>query len=226
VVRLSNRKGVPTLARCWALGADLKAIRCSREAGTGHWFCHQHRRWLLKIIIGTVVIGGLLLPSVQSYLWGLFAPPTKVEKEHTAHLEDIDKKLDHILSLLENKYKRPQELTTFIDTLGLEQKYPLGFALFYSDGRRTISDTRPSSGSGISFDPSTLKVTRIGDSYCMNILPVRIRGKLLDNYKDLCVSELPPGAHVAKVGDVLLDIEPLALSSGGAAWVLGMKPAT
>jgi hypothetical protein len=57
-------------------------------------------------------------------------------------------------------------------------------------------------------------------------LPVRIKGKLLDNFRDNCVSHVAPGGHVARVGDVFLDIEPLAISSQGAAWVLGMKPAT
>jgi hypothetical protein len=123
--------------------------------------------------------------------------------------------------LLENKDKDPQAIRVFTDHAGFEQKYPLGFALFYSDGRKTLYYGKVSSG-GISFDPSTLKVTRIGEFYCMNILPVRIRGKLLDNFKDNCVSH---SMHVAQIYDVYLDIEPLAISSEGAAWVLGMKPA-
>jgi hypothetical protein len=56
----------------------------------------------------------------------------------------------------------------------------------------------------------------------MNMLPVRISGKLLDIFRDVCVGHF---MHVAQVGDVVLDIEPLASSSEGAAWVLGMKPA-
>ena len=56
----------------------------------------------------------------------------------------------------------------------------------------------------------------------MNILPVRIRGMLVDYVRDICVRQV---MHVAKLGDVVIDIEPLASSSEGAAWVLGMKPA-
>jgi hypothetical protein len=56
----------------------------------------------------------------------------------------------------------------------------------------------------------------------MNILPVRIRGKLLDNIQNVCVSH---AMHVAEIYDVVLDLEPLANSNEGAAWVLGMRPA-
>jgi hypothetical protein len=125
--------------------------------------------------------------------------------------------------LLENKDKDPQAIRTFTDQAGFEQKYPLGFAFFYSNGRKTLYYGR-SSSSGISFDPSTLKVNRSGDWYCMSILPVRISGKLLDNIRDNCFGGQGI-IHVAKLGDISLDIEPLASSSEGAAWVLGMKPA-
>jgi hypothetical protein len=52
---------------------------------------------------------------------------------------------------------------------------------------------------------------------------VRIKEKLLINVKNICVTHV---MHVAQVGDVLIDIETLADSSQGVAWVLGMKPAT
>jgi hypothetical protein len=130
-------------------------------------------------------------------------------------------KLATIVKLLENKDNDPQALNTFTEQAGFVQKYPLWFALFYSDGRKILYYSRQTN-SGISFDPSSLKVIHIGDGYCMNILPVRIQGKLLDFIKNICVTYVQ---HVAQVGDVFLDIEPLATSREGAAWVVGMKPA-
>jgi hypothetical protein len=69
-------------------------------------------------------------------------------------------KLIAVARLLENKDKDPQSIKTFIDQAGLPQKYPLGFALFYADGRKTLYYTSPSRA-GISFDTTALKVSRI-----------------------------------------------------------------
>jgi hypothetical protein len=92
----------------------------------------------------------LLVSWGGSYLWGLFGPPTKVEDKQTTLLQDIKQ-------LLENQ--NSHELNKFFESKEFEQKYPLGFALFYSDGRKTLYYGKPSS-SGIIFDPSTLKVKR------------------------------------------------------------------
>jgi hypothetical protein len=150
------------------------------------------------------------------------APPnTLIERSPQVAVAQDSIKLAAIVKLLENKDEDPKAINTFTEQAGFVQKYPLGFALFYSDGRKILYYGRQTS-SGISFDPSSLKVTRAGDWYCMNILPVRIQGKLLDNIQNACFAHV---THVAQIGDVLLDIEPLATSSEGAAWVLGMKPA-
>jgi hypothetical protein len=150
------------------------------------------------------------------------APPdTLLEKSPLIAGAQESVRLAAIVRLLENADKDPYAIKTFTDQSGFDQKYPLGFALFYSDGRKILYYGKPSSA-GISFDPSLLKVSRIGDAYCMNLLPVRIRGKLIDQVSNICVSHI---VHLAQVGDVVLDIEPVATSSEGAAWVLGMKPA-
>jgi hypothetical protein len=130
-------------------------------------------------------------------------------------------KLASIAHLLDNKDKNPQAIKLFTDQTGLAQKYPLGFSIFYSDGRKILYYGK-TSGGGISFDPSLLTVTRVGNRYCMNVLPVKIKGNLLGTIRDICVENF---AHLAQVGDVILDIELLAGSDEGAAWVLGMKPA-
>jgi hypothetical protein len=151
----------------------------------------------------------------------LNAPPDTLEPSPQVAGLQSSIKLAAIEHLLENKDKDPQAIELFTDQAGLAQKYPLGFSVFYSDGRKILYYGKTSSG-GISFDPSLLTVTRNGNTYCMNILPVRIRGNLLDNIRNICVGNF---AHLARVNDVVLDIEPLAGSDEGAAWVLGMKPA-
>jgi hypothetical protein len=153
---------------------------------------------------------------------GTPAPPADIVIEKSPLVADTNEnvRLIAISALLENKDKDPQSIKTFTDKAGLSQKYPLGFALFYADGRRTLYYTSPSRA-GISFDPTSLKVSRIGDWYCMNISPVRIMGKIV-KIQNTCVAH---AKQVIRINDVVLDLEPLAKSSEGAAWVLGMKPA-
>jgi hypothetical protein len=129
-------------------------------------------------------------------------------------------KLIAFKSMLQNKDKDPAGISEFIDSAGLQQKYPLGFALFYSDGRKILFYGKPSS-SGISFDASRLKVTRIGDVYCLNILPIIVGGQLLDNYRDNCARG---NVNLAVINDVAIYAEVLAGLNQKSAWVLGMKP--
>jgi hypothetical protein len=160
-------------------------------------------------------------PTVPIQTVPTTAPPdTLIEgSPQVAGLQDSIK-LAAIVKLLENKDENPQAISTFTEQSGFVKRYPLGFALFYSDGRKILYYGRQTI-SRITFDPSSLKVTRVGDGYCMNILPIRVQGKLLDNIKNMCVAHF---THVAQIGDVLLDIEPLATSSEGAAWVVGASP--
>jgi hypothetical protein len=207
------------------------------------------RRWALRVLNSYVIAalcGGLLF-VVCAGLLAVLSPrgtpinptiPIPVETEPPAAPPPIAPpdileaspqvaglqgsiKLAAIAHLLENKDKDPQAIKQFTDQAGFAQKYPLGFALFYSDGRKVLYYGKPNDG-GISFDPSSLTVTRTHNTYCMNILPVRIRGKLLDNIRNVCVVNI---SHLARVDDVVLDIEVLAGSDEGAAWILGMKPA-
>jgi hypothetical protein len=101
-------QGGSELGRCLAVRPQLKAWRCSNEAGS-HWFCYQHQRWSFLCLIGLFV--AVFLPMGISYTWGLFAPPTKVEGEQTALLQNIRK-------LLENSTAR--ELNKFFESRGFE----------------------------------------------------------------------------------------------------------
>lgn len=103
--------------------------------------------------------------------------------------------------MLENKDKDPAAITAFIDRAALKQKYPLGFALFYSDTQTTplyyispISVGVSAKLSSISFDPSLLKINRTGENtYCISMLPIRERGyPLVANYCGYAPQIAPP----------------------------------
>jgi hypothetical protein len=100
----------------------------------------------------------------------------------------------------------------------IEREYPLGFALFYSDGRNINYSIKQSSGSGVTFDPSGLEVTREGDYYCMNKMPALIRGKSLGVFSHVCVAGTQ---HFARVNDVMIDVKSLKASGAQAAWIIG-----
>jgi len=57
----------------------------------GRWFCYQHRRFPLRLtvafvgIVSSAVFSAFVLP----YLWGLIAPPTKVERSFETILSEI-----------------------------------------------------------------------------------------------------------------------------------------
>jgi hypothetical protein len=171
-----------------------------------------------------------------SYTWGLFAPPTKVETENLQVISSMQADIAEIKRLLEIKSspagtnapdvqrKANQELSSLIAEKDLDKKYPLGFAIFYSDGRKLLSYGKPTN-SNVIFDPSTLIVTNKDKFVCLNLLPIRINGRLMDNIRDTCFGGNGPIIHAARVGNVGIDIESLGSSTEGAAWVIGVRPA-
>jgi len=148
------------LGRCLAVRPHLRAWRCGNEAG-GHWFCHQHRRWPLLSLSG--LIGSVILAWGISFTWGLFAPPTKVEREEAAQLDNI---AVIVRTVLENQKTHPQQVTQFVDERGFENRYPLALALFYSNGRQTLNYGTQNTGgvSVVTLEPSHIIVTNITQS--------------------------------------------------------------
>jgi hypothetical protein len=208
------------MARCFAIRPNLRAWRCGNEAGV-HWFCHQHRRWPLQTL-AVLVFGGLLIPWGSSYLYGLFAPPTKVESEGATKLEDI---AATVRTILANQTAHPQELKQFVDEQGFENKYPLGFALFYADGSKTLhygSQPNPD----VSFDPSKITALSISD------LQIRVAGfAIIVKGSHLTIGDFHIGKEALKahslirINGVDVEAELLGTSTKGAAWIIGLKPA-
>lgn len=144
-------------------------------------------------------------------------------------LADADSSVQIIAQLLQNKESNPQSLKEFAAEKGFKNKYPLGYAIFYSDGNQLLS-YETSADSAIRFDPSELKVTfeKAPDSkgfmVCLNLLPVRINGEMMTNFRNICFGGAKPIMHAVRLGNVSIDIEYLAASPRGAAWIIGMTP--
>jgi hypothetical protein len=144
----------------------------------------------------------------------------------TEKMELMNSKLDAILDAINHRPATPnsnvlgkEAASPNISLAEIEKEFPLGFAIFYSDGRSLKYATKQNSSSGVSFDPSNLEVTKEGDSYCMNELPVLINGKPIPVVFDhVCISGV---AHLAKVNDAIIDLKPLETSGDTAAWVIG-----
>jgi hypothetical protein len=151
------------------------------------------------------------------YLWGKFAPPTGVEAEQLSELEHIEK-------LLENPSENLPQLTEFIDSQGLEAKYPLGYALFYTDGRKTLYYGSPKS----SFDPASVQVISLTQNQIHYNADWKDPGtksemQMNDAYIDMDV----PGTHsLMVVGSLHFYVELIAHSVGEAAWIIGVKKNT
>jgi hypothetical protein len=156
-----------------------------------------------------------LIPDQQGAL------PSGVQDQ----LSDIKQLLENINSrLTDARAHGDQEFTQLAHDRDLDSKYPLGFAIFYSDGHKILSYGKPGNGR-ISFDPSTLTISARGKFECLSVLPVSIDGRLMNNFTNLCFSGNGGVMHAARVGDTAIDIEPLGGTSEGLAWIIGMKQA-
>jgi hypothetical protein len=127
--------------------------------------------------------------------------------------------IQQLRSLLENnggKNTPTPELKRFIDTKGLEQKYPLGFALFYTDGRKPPLYYDRQSG-GVNFDPSKLSVTKLtSNEICFDWPDIHATHVWVRTKTGGVV-------HLFQIDHVGIDGELLGNSTEGAAWVIGMR---
>jgi hypothetical protein len=146
-----------------------------------------------------------------------------LEQAQTMQVADADVNVQMVAQLLENKDSKPYALDDFVTSKGLKDKYPLGFAIFFSDGHKVLS-SGSSEDSNISFDPSAVKLTLVQNAACLDVLPVRINGRLMTNFQNICFGGGGPVIHAVGLGSLAIDIETLGESPHGAAWVIGMRP--
>ncbi len=141
----------------------------------------------------------------------------------------LDDNVEFIATIIEHKDKTLPILEPILDQIvkdhDLESKYPLGFAIFYADGHKFVNYGAQKQSGNISFDPSALTITFRDKFVCLDELPVRINGKIMSNFTNVCFGGNGPIIHAVRFGNLAaLDIEPLGESQQGLAWVIGMRP--
>jgi hypothetical protein len=88
-------------------------------------------------------------------------------------IQDLQRKVDYMIRIIEER--NVPELNTLIESKGLKTKYPLGFALFASNGRRINNYVGKYNSMGISFDASNITAKLTKEQFCMDGgLPVKL----------------------------------------------------
>jgi hypothetical protein len=190
------------------------------------------RHWLIRVAAFLFAATfGFLAYSIDEY---------RIKKENEAFQQNLQTQLaqrtqtdvEEIKRLLQEnsgKTSPTPELRNFISASQLEQMFPIGFGLFYTDGRKTLYYGYASE-SGISFDPTNVAV-RFGrnafghNKICMDGLPVKIRGKQVPDVNNACFVGPPPSKGQWEIDDVDISIGLLGSDPNGAVWVIGLKPA-
>jgi len=217
--------------RCFARGLHFTGgLRCGNASGKA-WFCHKHKRWPIPIVCGAAGVIGL--PLLVNYIWIYISPPSPpspIEKKSFQGIQEAQrgvaearKELAHIKKLLENSTNQPsQDLNSFIEKNKWESKYPLGFALFYSDGRKTLRYGRITPG--INFDPAGVKVLKLtSTSTCISSDPITVDGLSFVITNNCFGRRRSYQLTLVNTGNALVVAETVANLADGVAWVLGIK---
>jgi hypothetical protein len=131
--------------------------------------------------------------------------------------------LDIIATVLQHERDAPPApLESIVSYYDLAKKYPLGFALFYSDGRRLLYSGN-SINSSATFNPASIKVRFLNElELCFTGFVWNGPGSrmIMDN---ICVG-LQPGnkMNFYRGRDVAVTFESLAASPSGAAFIIGL----
>lgn len=119
------------------------------------------------------------------------------------------------------------DLSNFAISEGFEKKYPLGFALFYSNERKSLYyDDLKQRSSGIKFDPSTIQVQKITKEtlHISGFSIVTSSGSELELTNTTFSTTPGMVIRLATIGRVEVDVEALGRSGNEVAWIIGMKP--
>lgn len=146
----------------------------------------------------------------------------ELEKIQKMQVADAGDSISIVAQLLENKDRDPAPLDKFVISKGFEREYPLGFAIFYFDGHKTLSYGNTTAD--IKFDPTTIEVVRIAiNELCISGFVLVAHGTTI--YIDGTCFGTSEGnvLKLMKVGDVSVEVQALGQSTAGAAWIIGLK---
>jgi hypothetical protein len=148
----------------------------------------------------------------------------ELEQQAKMQLADANVNPQIIAQMLENKDTDPALLDKFIASRGLVNKYPLGFALLYSDGRKTLYRV-VNVNKDVQFDPATIRGLRLTEEYfCFSGFSAIVKKSQL-NMDQNCVGT-PVGTvlQMMSFNGVSVIAESLGGSAAGAAWIIGLAP--
>jgi hypothetical protein len=138
--------------------------------------------------------------------------------------------VENIKLLLEDIKSNAPKLLELLATKDLSDKYPLAYALLYSDTHKTLYYNVPND-SGVSVDLENIKTIDVSlNRLCVSGFTLIVRTARLQISNSACFS-MRPGTiwHLTALGGnptVAVDIEALGQSNEGVAWVIGFKPYT
>lgn len=140
-------------------------------------------------------------------------------------IASVEDSAEMISIFLSHKDRSANVLNKIVSDYDLKNKYPLGFAIFYSDGRKLLNYGEQQQTGNVSFDPSLLTITFIDNkTACLNSLPLRIDGKPVLNMSNVCFGGSGQIIHAVRVDKLAaIDLEPLGGSQQGLAWVIGVR---
>jgi uncharacterized membrane protein len=203
------------------------AILCFALSGLTFvlFFIFSHRNWITR--------AGALLSGIVFLSVCYFIDQYRIKKEAEAFQQNLQsqsiqsdvhevKKL-----LLENagKVVSAPALNNFIDSRGFEKKYPLGFALFYADGSKTFHYGRLPNPD-VSFDPGSIKAISITENAIqITGFEITVKKSHLKMNNFYINKEALTVKHLILINGVNVDAESLGISTEGAAWIIGLRPA-
>lgn len=132
---------------------------------------------------------------------------------------------EFIGQVLGHKENAPAILNKIADDHDLEHKYPFGYAIFYSDGKKTVNSGVSNQRGIVTFDPSSLNITfRDNKVICVELLSVSVNGRPRVMFSNMCFGGNGSMMRLINVErSIELDAEPLGQSQLGLAWVVGLR---
>jgi hypothetical protein len=147
-----------------------------------------------------------------------------LEQADKMQVADADAGIRVVAQLLENKDTKPASLDAFITSNGFDKKYPLGFVLFYSDGRKTLYYP-VNTNNDVQFDPSTIRALRLtAMNFCFSGFSATLKGTHLIMEGNCLGAAVGSVVHLMSLNGVTIGAESLGGSAAGAAWIIGLAP--
>lgn len=138
-----------------------------------------------------------------------------------------DQSLEIIADLLKQVQKEKSgvvanALDSVASSYNLESRFPLGFGIFYSDGHKIVSYGHTNK-QGIEFDTSNFDVIPLDNKgIIIQSLVITRNGKPYFTMKNDVFMGFGP-TPLLRMGNVILEMVPLVVSSHGWAWVIGLR---